>query len=88
MEEEFKDDMTEEVETEEAPEEGDNAVAEVQAMVDECIADYEAGKYASKQELVDAIVEKLAGNADQEPGLGGLGDEESMDLGEPIEEEM
>lgn len=57
----------------------------VEAAVKECLA----GEYATKNELLDKLIADITALKDEveEPGMGGMGEEEGMTLPEPEEEE-
>lgn len=78
----------EEVEETDAPEsEGSDIESEVLAVIQPCLDGLKEGKYASKEEAIDAMVEKLeAARGEEGNPLGGLGDEASLDL--PEDEEV
>jgi predicted transcriptional regulator len=77
--------MTEEDAVEDAVEVGpmDDVKASVQAEIDACMADVDAGVYTTPEEVYDAVIAKM--EALKGPGasdLGGLGDDEGMVLPE------
>lgn len=59
----------------------------VNDTVAECVSKLESGEVATKDELIDLLVEKLTALKDVESALGGLGMEEGMSLPEEEEEQ-
>lgn len=81
--EEERDEAVEEVG--EAPAAGPmEAVKEaIQAEVNRCLADIDAGVYGTPEEAYDAVIAKMQALKEAgEPGLGGLGGEEGLVLPE------